>query len=279
MHARTKVAPGMDMVTPSALMEMARDPMLIKGIYDVCDQWCMYCSVTTRCLAYRCCGGTTRMRDSSDRNVENDDHDNGDDDDRLLERLMTVKCLAEAEGRLAPAEIETMLSGDRERQHRMLWLDDPLERLGRQYMITAAAYLSTRADDETAASPSAVGPTPLEVFEWFHALVPARIFRALISDLEARQGVPGRRNDTLATAKLVLVGIDRSLAALTSLAAEGDDPRAELLLSLLRRLGPEVERRFPDAGRYVRAGLDEARQVRSRWWLRRLRSIRWGRSG
>ena len=30
------------------------DPTLINGVYDTCDQWCMYCPVTERCLVYRC---------------------------------------------------------------------------------------------------------------------------------------------------------------------------------------------------------------------------------
>lgn len=40
-------------------VQIAADPTLIPGIYDTCDQWCMYCSATRWCLAYRC-GPETR---------------------------------------------------------------------------------------------------------------------------------------------------------------------------------------------------------------------------
>jgi hypothetical protein len=254
------------MVSPSELMALAGDPMLIKGIYEICDQWCMYCDATSHCLAYRCCPGTTQMREP---------HESNDEDERLVESLIAAKRLADAEGRLAPPEIETMLSGDRERQQRMFRLDDPLERLGRQYMMTSAAYLSTRANGQHHASSSAAGPTPLEVVSWFHALVPARIFRAVLGAIEAREGVRGRHQDTLAAAKFALVGIDRSLDALRILAAEDDDPRIDLLASQLRRLGPAVERRFPAARGFLRPGLDTPVGVRSSSSLfRRLRAIR-----
>ena len=238
------------MVTQSELHTLAKDPTLIKGIYTFCDQWCSYCGATAHCLVYRCNPGAIQMK-AAVPSVADDEPP-----DRLLERLMTEKCLAEAEGRLAPAEIEIMLSGDCDRQKQLLSLSDPLERLGRQYMMTAAAYLSTTATDLPQPPPSPGAPTALEVFEWFHALVPARIFRALVSDIEAGSGVPGRSEDTLATAKMALVGIDRSLEAVTALATYADDPRLDLLTSLLQRLGPEVERRFPGARGYLRPGLD-----------------------
>ena len=34
--------------------QVCLDPTLITGIYGTCDQWCMYCPATERCLAYRC---------------------------------------------------------------------------------------------------------------------------------------------------------------------------------------------------------------------------------
>jgi hypothetical protein len=255
------------MVTHAELLVLAKDPTLVKGIYTVCDQWCTYCSATSHCLAYRCNPSAAHTKEAGAGS------DTDEAPEVFFERLMTEKCLADAEGRLAPAEIETMLSGDRERQKRMFALRDPLERLGRHYMMTATAYLSTHAGAPPHPSSSLAGPTPFEVFVWFHALVPARIFRALVSEVEAREGVPGRREDTLATAKMALIGIDRSLEAVTTLAAEGDDPRLELLASLLRRLGPGVERRFAGARAYIRPGLDVvAGRGSSPSLLQRLRS-------
>ena len=39
---------------PPAFVQVITDATLIRGIYDQCDQWCMYCPATQWCLAYRC---------------------------------------------------------------------------------------------------------------------------------------------------------------------------------------------------------------------------------
>ena len=36
---------------PASLI--ARDPTLVPGVYNYCDQWCSYCPLTRRCLAFR----------------------------------------------------------------------------------------------------------------------------------------------------------------------------------------------------------------------------------
>ena len=82
-------------------VKAAADPTLIPGIYDACDQWCMYCHATQWCLAYRC-GSAARSRGG-------DMH--RDLADRLYEGIIFLKQLSEAEGRATP-EIDAMLSND-----------------------------------------------------------------------------------------------------------------------------------------------------------------------
>jgi hypothetical protein len=138
----------------------------------------------------------------------------------------------------------------------MFRINDPLEKQGRAYMMAAGAYLETRADYPIEIAYRRDGPTPLEVFAWFHILAPARVFRAVLSAQEAAAGIAGRDVDAMAAAKSALVGFERSLAALVALAREDNDPRIELLQSELRALVPEIERRFPEAREFERPGLD-----------------------
>jgi hypothetical protein len=232
-------------MTPSALLELARDTTLIKGIYEACDLWCMYCHATDRCLLFRCSSDGRRSGD-----IPTDRHDFSVDGLRIL------KNLAEAEGRSAPIEIDAFLSNDRRKKTYLFSLDDPLERMGGSYMHLSNAYLRSRRDFPFDVSPRPSGPTPLEVFAWFHDLVPARIFRAVLSAGAARAGLDDRTEDALGAAKLALVGIDRSLDALTAMAADDDDPRLTLMQAHLHRLTREVEERFPDARCFTRPGLD-----------------------
>ena len=232
----------------ATLHELAADPALVKGIYLTCDQWCAYCPATDRCLAFRC---------SPESRLDVDELPGTGDGEHVMEGLAALKSLTEAEGCLAPPEIEAMLSDDRECKRRLLTLNDSLERLGRVYMSVSEAYVNTHPHPpvQIAARPS--GPTPFEVFAWYHAMVPARVFRAILCLAEHSAGVHGRRTDMLGAAKMALVGLDRSIDAVQTMSAHDDDPRLELMQSQLRRLRTGVEQRFPGARGFIRPGLDD----------------------
>ena len=229
-----------------AFVRVALDPTLIKGIYDTCDQWCMYCPATNRCLAFRCNPDLQHGKQNVYRSMAH----------RLFEGMMFLKCLCEAEGRPTP-EIDAMLSDDPRRRATLVEIDDPLEKKAQRYALVSRAYLTSRPDYPFEMRPRPSGPTPFEVFAWFHVLIAAKIYRALVSSADAVRGMEGRRQDALMSAKVALIGIDRSLDALAAMAVELDDPRHQLLQSYLRRLRREVEARFPEARRVVRAGLDD----------------------
>ena len=242
------------------LVALARDETLIPGVHERCDQWCMYCPITDRCLAFRCTGGEGGVWNPCDTS-----------DECVDEGIVFLKKLADVEGRLAPPEIEAVMSRDRERLRKVFRLDDPLERIGRSYMTLAAAYLQSRADFPFQILWRDAGPTPLEVLIWYHTLAPARVFRAILCAAEASHGVTGRDHDARAAAKVALIGIDRSLTAVETMRAEDDDPRLSLLQADLHRLRAAVETRFPDARSFARRGLDPEDAQRP-WvprWLRR----------
>jgi hypothetical protein len=233
------------MMSDPAFVQVALDPSLIKGIYDACDQWCMYCPVTERCLAYRCNPDIRSGKQDIHRSLA----------DRLYEGMTFLKGLCDAEGR-PTADLDAMLSNDPRRMVQLIEIDDPIERMGRRYGHLSGAYLMSRPDFPFEMKPRASGPTPFEVFAWFHQLAPAKVYRALLSAAQAARGDESRRDDARISAKIALVGMDRSLDALAVVAAEDDDARVELLQAQLRRLRREVEGRFPDARSFVRIGLD-----------------------
>lgn len=246
------------------LVELARDPTLIKGIHEACDQWCAYCPVTARCLAFRASGATTEraVRDPCGEGFQG-----------VAAGMLLLKALAQVEGRRAPPEIETMLARG-SKEHVVAALNDPLEHLGRNYMDVSEAYLSSRPDVSIEFAWRASGPTPFEVFAWYHGLAPARVFRALLCASEAAAGVEGRDEDALRAAKVALIGIDRSIDALQSMTTTDDDPRLEFLQAHLPRLRAELERRFPKARRFHRKGLDPRGTARLRSLLRRVTARR-----
>ena len=225
-------------------VQVAADPTLIPGIYDTCDQWCMYCSATHWCLAYRSGPEIRSGKANVQRSLA----------DQLFEGITFLKQVSEAEGRPTP-EIDAMLSDD-PRKRTQIVIDDPIERIGRRYGRLSDAYLLSRPDFPFEMRHRASGPTAFEVFAWYHQLVPGKVYRALVSAGHAARGDAGRHNDALVSAKVALIGMDRSLDALAAMAVEDDDPRLESLQAQLRRLRREVDARFPSARAFVRAGLD-----------------------
>ena len=155
------------------LAQECPDPTIIKGIYNTCDQWCMYCPATTRCLAYRTDPDIGLDRQNLDKSPE----------DRLYDGMMLYKRLSEAEGTQTP-EVDAMLSGD-PRHITMPPVNDPLEGAGGRYARLSSAYLASRDDLPFEMVRHAAGPTPFEVFAWYHFLIAVKISRAVTSSAAA----------------------------------------------------------------------------------------------
>jgi hypothetical protein len=230
--------------------ELATDPSLVNGIYNYCDQWCRYCPHTERCLAFKC------LRDQEQRRP-------GDIFEDLAasvnEMISFSRDVVQAEGANSPlAELAVLptIGTTVDLPH----IDDPLERRGREYALETARFLASVAPTLPSPKGAAGGmPAPIEVVIWYHALIAVKIYRALASAAMSRQGKPGLADDAQGSAKVALIGIDRSRKALRQLQIKLHDARIERLIARLERLSAEVDRRFPDARAFVRPGLDEGR--------------------
>jgi hypothetical protein len=230
--------------------ELAADPSLVSGIYNYCDQWCRYCPHTERCLAFKC------LRDQEQRRP-------GDIFENLAacvnEMISFSRDVVQAEGGntpLADLAVLPTIGTTVDLPH----IDDSLERRGREYALETARFLAS-VGPALASPKTGLGgtPTPIEVVIWYHALIAVKIYRALASAAMSRHGKPGLVEDAQGSAKVALIGIDRSRKALRQLLSKLHDARIQRLIGRLDRLGAEVERRFPDARVFVRPGLDEGR--------------------
>jgi hypothetical protein len=237
---------GMD-IQEQPFIKAANNPNLIPGIYNTCDQWCMYCGATSRCLAYQCRPPDAKEEDPQDIYASIAS--------RMYRSLQLLQDLNRAEGREVP-ELEALLSRDPREQLSLPVVDDPLEKMGRRYAHLAHAYLLSRPDYPSVMKRRPDGPEPLEVVGWFHMLIAAKIYRALASSAAVSRGDAISRDDARASAKVALLGIDRSRAAIQEMQQEDEDVRLDEMGARLRRLGRELEARFPDARKFLRKGLD-----------------------
>jgi hypothetical protein len=223
------------------------DPALIPEVYLHCDQWCMYCPLTSRCLAYRC-----RPADATD-DERQDIWENIAA--RLYEAVECVKAVTGAEGEPRP-ELVALTAADPRRLAVYQPVNDQLEKMARRYAIMSTGYLVSRADYPFVMKRRPEGPLPLEVFAWFHVQIAAKIYRALMSSAASARGDARAGADAQGSVKAALLGIDRSRAAIQVMQQDDSDARLDEMAAHLRRLTRELEARFPDARGFVRAGLD-----------------------
>jgi hypothetical protein len=232
-----------------SFVQLATDPNLIPGVYNACDQWCDYCPVTARCLAFKCqpAHGDGNIYD----NIAN----------AMRASMTLLKNCHEAEGLKPPERLLQLLENGPREHVSQVPLDDGLDRMARHYAVLATAFLATTDHPPLRHRfpKREHGPTPFEVFAFYHVLIAIKIHRAIVSSGEAaRGGDAGARADSDMSAKVALVSIDRSSEALQVMALDDPDPRIEHMRRHLARLRREVEGRFPAARSFVRPGLDQA---------------------
>ncbi|HEU5130709.1 MAG TPA: hypothetical protein VFT26_01355, partial [Pyrinomonadaceae bacterium] len=200
---------------------------------------------TARCLVFRCSPEIASGKHDIYKRLA----------DRMYEGMEFIKRQHEAESKPSP-ELDEMLANDVRTNASLPQVNDPLERMARRYAHASRAYLVTRRDYPCEIVWRASGPTPVDVFAWFHTLIAVKIYRALAASALVARGTDSRKKDVLCSAKVALIGIDRSLDALAAIACDDVDARVELLQGHLRRLKREVSARFPEARAVVREGLE-----------------------
>jgi hypothetical protein len=212
------------------------DPRFIPFVYDYCDMRCESCRVTSRCQLFV----ARRVA------VEQDDED-------LDEPLALLRAVIEKSkpGAKAIAQLDLAFC-DADTAPREPAIGHPLEFLARHYTVLAAQYFASTDPPPDGQPPPG---SALDVVSWDHDLIAFKTYRALVSHF-ASERTPDLLPDALASAKSVLVCVDRSIEAWRSIAADEDDARVGGLIEVLEALRTGVEMRFPEARDFVRPGLD-----------------------
>jgi hypothetical protein len=126
--------------------------------------------------------------------------------------------------------------------------DHPLLERSRDYFLNVHAWLDDRHSAKTFANPN----DPLAVISWFAALIPVKVGRALSGLAWAEADDFDDDRDYDGSAKVALIGIERSHAAWLQV---GDG--AGSFIADLVWLGEALEEMFPRARAFVRPAFDE----------------------
>jgi hypothetical protein len=235
------------------LTELANSPDLISGIYNYCDRWCERCPLTSRCLVYA---------------TEQEDDDSPDTRDIRNEafwrklgtifqetREMIVAWAKEAGVDLNGTAEDDEVRGNRKRQ---LVDNHPLTKAGKKYANAASDWL--REFDQTAEAGDLEDAR--EVIQWYQYQIAVKTMRALSGkkeELEEDPEIMDFPKDSDGSAKVALIGIDRSIAAwrMMQLSLPRRGESIVPLMLQLERLRQRLEKSFPQAREFIRPGFDQ----------------------
>ena len=230
-----------------------RDGFIV-GIFNYCDRWCDRCAFTSHCRVFADMCETEATLDPNLAPIVNAPEHPSDTPasppdwlQQLLEEINDSSSVsmsaAEPRGRRT-----TRVVPDREE----------IDRRAEAYSRRARNWLNARDLDRSSADVD-----PRSVIAWFHMMIHVKAMRALHGlaedDPSDREWPP----DHDGSAKVALIGIDRSHTAWLDLVEVGAASRSDVapFLDDLVWLRSTLERVFPNARAFVRPGFDEPHEV------------------
>ena len=251
------------------LTELAANPDLISGIYNYCDRWCERCPFTSRCLLY-----ATEQEDPDD-SPESRDIENAAFWEKLGRifretREMITEWAEEAGIDLTQVDEEAVENGRKKRKaasrHR-------LARAGKKYASDVTDWFKELAEmitardlppDQQDLEQSDQFEDATDVIHWYQYQIAVKSMRALSSRSSEVDEMDDPNSDLYpkdsdGSAKVALVGIDRSISAwrMMQLALPERAETTVPLILQLERLRQQVEKEFPVARDFIRPGFDE----------------------
>ena len=256
------------------LKKLAEDPRFIQSIYNYCDRWCERCPFTARCLNFA-------LGEEEFDQLEDQDLNNEEFWKKLSETLhVTLELLEEAaeEHGIDLNSMDTEESAEEERLNDELARDHQCSRAAKLYIEMVDDWLDSARDifspeeeERSTAEPldekdsaSSEGDNslvePVEVVGWYQHLIYVKLMRAIRGELlEEPEILDQYPKDSDGSAKVALIGIDRSIAAwgeIRNLFPHRSNQILDILVHL-EQLRRTVEKTFPHARAFIRPGFDK----------------------
>ena len=236
------------------LTELANNPDLISGVYNYCDRWCERCPLTSRCLVY-----ATEQEDNDSpvsRDIRNEQFWQ-----KLSSIFLETRELIGEWAKHAGVDLAEPFEEDASRHKRKQPLVDhhPLTRAGKKYANAASDWF--REFDQTIEN-SDSHEDAREVLQWYQYQIAVKTMRALSGrreELEEDPELAEFPRDSDGSAKVALIGIDRSIAAWRMMQLSLPERNGSIvpLILQLEQLRLRLESAFPEARDFARPGFDE----------------------
>ncbi len=255
------------------LKRLAKDPRFISGIHNYCDRWCERCPFTARCLNFAM--GEEQFADPETRDLNNEAFW-----EKLSETfqitLDLLKETAEREGfdldslDIKEAREEEEYKEEVAESHKCCRAARAYGKMVDGWFDSAIELFGQREDEsEQEARPGMANAGPdgedtileeaTQVIRWYQHQIYVKLMRAVHGDLEEKLEILDEYpKDSDGSAKVALIGIDRSISAwgeIRSLFPLFEKAILDILVHL-ERLRGEAEKCFPAAREFIRPGFD-----------------------
>ena len=263
---------------PDQILKQAKNPKHIPGIYNYCDRWCERCNFTSRCLNYD-------IRSIREKDLKKHDLNNSEFWEELMgifeSTLQLIKQLAAEEGMdlslTEKVEVEKEIKKGRDAREKAM--KHPIFRDAKIYIKIVDEFFEEEKDpfekmENEMNSQLRMGMNEKkirtevneikdisEIINWYNPQIWVKLMRALTGKFanERKHDDHSFPSDSDGSAKVALVGIDRSMAAWGRwqlLFPEKTDDLITILLHL-DKLRKQVELFFPKARSFTRPGFDD----------------------
>jgi hypothetical protein len=246
------------------------NPEFIPGIYNYCDRWCERCAFTARCLNYD-------LTEKQFDNNESRDINNKKFWDKISDQfILTMEMLEEEAKDLGinlnhASDININIHQGKIENHPLIretrkyidFVDNWFQLLNnsendKQILLIKEPIVNISKDELPDKSLKIAEAT--DVIKWYHIQISVKLERAFFSRINEEQEYDDEdQKDSDGSAKVALIGIDRSIAAwgkLYNYFDEGEDDILDILLHLIK-IKDIAELEFPDARSFVRPGFDD----------------------
>jgi len=260
----------------NTLKRLAANPNFISGIYNYCDRWCERCPFTARCMNFAL--ARAEFPDDASRDARNAEfwagiggmlqaaiellHEMAEERGVDLDAVDTTAIMAEQErqhaaARAHPCAVASMRYADQVDE----WFHAAGDLFREKGEALAAALRMNLAAGDPAEDVNRLSDA-VAVIRWHQFQIHVKLMRALQGrhdEAELADVLAEFPKDSDGSAKVALVGLDRSIAAWGALLCAfpaRETETLELLVSL-ERLRRAAETEFPAARVFVRPGFDE----------------------
>ncbi len=254
------------------LKKIFDNPDFIPGIHNYCDRWCERCPMTSRCGSYAL--EQEHFSGTKDKDIENKEFWDklGDLFSTTIELLVEmieekgidltdIEPSTEDREKIKEASKENECVKMAKKYYKNVdsWFEESKAVLEQKEKILKQ-QLEMQLPKSDPVSESAKIKDVIDVIMWHHYQIYVKLRRAVTGKLE---GVPeiiaDMPKDYDGSAKVALVGIDRSIAAWGAMLQHFPEKENSILdiLVLLEKLRKQTEAFFPDARAFVRPGFDD----------------------